>query len=76
LFKREEISVDDNFFETGGHSLLAVQLVANLKKEFDIEFPLASLITFPTIRKLAELVNSKKVEHLWNVMVPIRTKGS
>lgn len=76
LFKKEEISVEDNFFEIGGHSLLAVQLVANLKKEFDIEFPLASLITYPTIRKLAELVNSKKVEHLWNVMVPIRTQGS
>jgi thioesterase domain-containing protein/acyl carrier protein len=76
LFKRDHISVEDNFFEIGGHSLLAVQLVANLKKEFDIEFPLASLISYPTIRKLAELVNSKKVEHLWNVMVPIRTKGS
>jgi len=76
LFKREQISVEDDFFELGGHSLLAVQLVANLKKEFDIEFPLASLITYPTIRKLAELINSKKVEHLWNVMVPIRTEGS
>ena len=76
LFKRDNISVEDDFFELGGHSLLAVQLVANLKKEFNIEFPLASLITYPTIRKLAELVNSRTVEHLWNVMVPIRTKGS
>lgn len=76
LFKTEQISVEDDFFELGGHSLLAVQLVANLKKEFDIEFPLASLITYPTIQKLAELVNSRKVEHLWNVMVPIRKTGS
>ena len=59
----EQISVNDNFFEVGGNSLLAIQLVSQIRKTFDVELPLQSLFEFSTVRELA-----KKIEN-------IRTKG-
>ncbi|HXS16994.1 MAG TPA: amino acid adenylation domain-containing protein, partial [Polyangiaceae bacterium] len=53
LLQRDQISVTDHFFEVGGHSLLAVMLVARIKDRFHHDLPLATLLGSPTIRKLA-----------------------
>src|SRR6185436_605534 len=37
---RRHVWVHDNFFEAGGHSLLAAEVVAGLRKAFDVEIPL------------------------------------
>lgn len=74
--KRDTLNVASNFFEHGGHSLLAVRLIAQIKKEFDIELPLASLLSHGTIRDQAKLLESRKIDHLWDLMVPIRARGN
>lgn len=43
------IGSDANFFEIGGHSLLAVQLLARIESEFGTRLSLASLFGRPTI---------------------------
>jgi phthiocerol/phenolphthiocerol synthesis type-I polyketide synthase E len=48
------IDVDSNFFELGGTSLIAVQLVAAIRERFSVELSLTSLFEHPTIRELAE----------------------
>jgi len=48
-----EIGIDDIFFELGGDSLLALQVVTGLKKELSIEVPVATLYEQLTIRSLA-----------------------
>ncbi len=53
LFGIERISPADNFFDLGGNSLLAIQLMAQLRKTFQLELPLSSLFEAPTVTGLA-----------------------
>ncbi len=52
----ETAGVEDNFFETGGHSLRGMTLTQLIHKEFHVDIPLAALFENPTIRALAPLV--------------------
>ncbi|HLP58252.1 MAG TPA: condensation domain-containing protein, partial [Candidatus Deferrimicrobium sp.] len=49
----EQISMDGNFFQLGGHSLKATVLVAKIHKELNVKIPLAEIFKIPTIRQLA-----------------------
>ena len=51
-----KVSMDDHFFDIGGHSLIAVQLFAKMREKYGIDFPLATLFSAPTVAKLSELV--------------------
>ncbi len=50
------MGVTDNFFDLGGHSLMAVRLVSEIKKAMGIEIPLTELFQGATIEHLANLV--------------------
>ncbi|MGJ4946579.1 amino acid adenylation domain-containing protein, partial [Bradyrhizobium sp. HKCCYLS1011] len=45
--------VDDNFFASGGHSLIAAQLIARINVAFQSALPLRTVFEAPTIRMLA-----------------------
>lgn len=48
---------EDNFFEVGGHSLLAVELISLIEKEFKVNLPLSILFEYPSIKLIASQVN-------------------
>ncbi|MFE3643680.1 amino acid adenylation domain-containing protein [Streptomyces sp. NPDC059169] len=50
----EPIGADDDFFDLGGHSLNAADLLGSLRTEFGVEFPARVLYLQPTIRELGE----------------------
>lgn len=50
------ISMTDGFFDLGGHSMLAVRLMAEVEREFGRRLPLAALFETPTIEHLAGLL--------------------
>ena len=53
-----EISVVENFFMLGGHSLLGLQVIARLRDTFAVELPLRSLFDAPTAAGLAAEVET------------------
>lgn len=51
------IGRNDNFFDLGGNSLLAIQLASQLRAAFDIELPIASLFESADLAALAAFVD-------------------
>ncbi|TLP67330.1 acyltransferase domain-containing protein [Parasedimentitalea maritima] len=51
-----QVGIEDSFFDLGGHSLIAVRLFAQIKRQFDVEFPISVLFEAPSVAKLADLV--------------------
>ncbi|MFZ5750416.1 MAG: MupA/Atu3671 family FMN-dependent luciferase-like monooxygenase [Pseudomonadota bacterium] len=49
----DEVSVTENFFDLGGHSLLVVQVQRRMKQDLDREVAITDLFRFPTIRAIA-----------------------
>jgi acyl transferase domain-containing protein/thioesterase domain-containing protein len=54
-----KVGVMDDFFEVGGHSLVAVRLFTRIKKKWSLEYPLSLLFEAPTIRSCADILRQE-----------------
>jgi len=50
---RAGVGLEDNFFEWGGHSLLAAQLMAALNRDLGLALPMRIVFEAPTVKALA-----------------------
>ncbi|AEI67139.1 non-ribosomal peptide synthase/polyketide synthase [Corallococcus macrosporus] len=57
VLRLESVGLHDNFFEVGGHSLLAMQLVARVREAFRVDLPLRDVFESATIAALAERIS-------------------
>lgn len=60
LLNPEQIGVTKSFFELGGHSLNAVTVVNKIYNAFNVEYSLRELFFNPTIKAIAENVETRK----------------
>ncbi|GLQ74806.1 non-ribosomal peptide synthetase [Vibrio penaeicida] len=52
------LSVTDNFFSIGGHSLLAMRIIARIRMEQGVELQMSDFFEFSTVRELASYIES------------------
>jgi amino acid adenylation domain-containing protein len=75
--KREIISINENFFELGGTSLVAVNLIGTINKELNASLTLQAIFQAPTIEKLAQkLSGSDSDSDTTSRLVPLQVKGA
>ncbi|MGW2823669.1 amino acid adenylation domain-containing protein [Streptomyces sp. NPDC001443] len=64
VLRQERVSIRDNFFAAGGHSLTAVNLVGRINRELGSSLPLQVLFDSPTIAELARRVDREPATEL------------
>jgi thioesterase domain-containing protein/acyl carrier protein len=60
ILKIEDLDVDSNFFDLGGHSLLLARLQIVLKREFNVQLTAAEVFRHPTVGALAAWLDDAK----------------
>ena len=76
LLGLEKVGIYDDFFDLGGHSLIAVQAMAQLAQETGKRLPLAALFENPTVEKIASMLELDSKFITWDSLVPIKPSGS
>ncbi|MES2332684.1 MAG: non-ribosomal peptide synthetase [Bacteroidota bacterium] len=71
----DDVGLDEDFFDLGGHSLIAVQIMTRLEKETGKRLPIAALFEASTIRKLSLFLEVGDVATLWESLVPVKASG-
>ena len=58
LFQIDQVGVDDNFFDLGGHSILLLQAHTRLRERFGNDLSIVDLLQYPTVRSLARYLEN------------------
>jgi len=72
----ESVGFDQNYFDLGGDSSLAVQMFAKIERAFNLKLPLAVLYDAPTIEELAQILRGEVSASGWSPLVAIQPEGS
>jgi phthiocerol/phenolphthiocerol synthesis type-I polyketide synthase E len=72
----DSVEPDQNFFDLGGDSSLAVRMFAEIDRVFAVKLPLATLYDAPTVAELAQLLRGETSTSGWSPVVAIQTSGS
>lgn len=67
----DQVGTSDNFFEIGGHSLLAIRMMARVEYAFGRALPPSALFPHATIEHLARLLHDGQTR-AWDPLVPIQ----
>jgi amino acid adenylation domain-containing protein len=72
----DEVGMLDNFFDLGGQSLIAVQLITEVGEKFKKKLNLNSIFKYPTIELLAEFLTGEKAKDSYKSLVPVKATGT
>lgn len=71
----KSIGIEDNFFDLGGYSLLAAEMLVEIGDRFHRDLPLAILAKNPTVAALAKALRQHGEQAEWSALIPIQTGG-
>lgn len=73
----DQISIDDNFFDLGGHSLSAMRVLARVRRDFHLDLSIRRIFESPTIAGVAqELEKMQRAGDTTSNVRPATLKGS
>jgi amino acid adenylation domain-containing protein len=72
----KQLSIDDNFFEMGGHSLIAVKVMRKIEEKTGNRLPITALFEAPTVEKLSLMLEQEGKVFSWKSLVPIKPEGN
>ncbi|MBW4428108.1 MAG: amino acid adenylation domain-containing protein [Nostoc desertorum CM1-VF14] len=78
VFGRKRISIDENFFQLGGHSLIATQILSRIRNTFQVDISFKHLFENSTIRELIQIIiQQQQVQHnsAFTSIKPISRQG-
>ena len=58
ILNKRNVSIHDNFFDIGGHSLKAMQMIEHIYRVMNIRLEVRSIFTHPTIETLAGVIDA------------------
>jgi amino acid adenylation domain-containing protein len=70
-----KVSVSDRFFDLGGHSLQAVQIMTRIRREIGVELPLSALFESPSVEEMSKRLGKAGFEASWSPLVPFQAGG-
>lgn len=78
ILEKEKIGINENFFQVGGHSLLAITLINKIYQQFEFEISLGDFIDHQTIARLAEYIQNieKQEEKIEEILSEIEKEGA
>jgi natural product biosynthesis luciferase-like monooxygenase protein/FkbM family methyltransferase len=63
ILRVERVSINDNFFDVGGHSLMATQLVTRIRAKFSVNLTLRDFLRSSDIASMAEIIERELLEN-------------
>lgn len=75
ILGRKDIGIHDNFFDLGGHSILATRVMAAISRRLSQKLPISDLFRYPTVSLLAERL-ARNADQLRTTLVPVLTAGA
>ncbi|WP_059359013.1 non-ribosomal peptide synthetase [Parachlamydia acanthamoebae] len=76
IFDYEGIGIEDNFFTIGGHSILAVKMLTEIKQRLDYSVSLHDFLKNPTIQAVAALIEQEGKEVSFPIWISFSNKNS
>jgi thioesterase domain-containing protein/acyl-CoA synthetase (AMP-forming)/AMP-acid ligase II/SAM-dependent methyltransferase/acyl carrier protein len=69
------VGIRDDFFDLGGHSMLAVRLISEIQTRCGRRLPLTALFQHPTVEQLAEMIRNGADSPRQPLLVPLQPRG-
>lgn len=66
------IGINDDFFELGGQSLIAIQMFGEVDEQLGVKLPVSVIFQHPTIHELGKVIDDRS-QRAWRSLQPIRS---